>query len=161
MKLNKVTLLCLLAIFSTTSNASLKENHSYLGYSGQAPGISLNYERHIYSNLWLGIGLSYYSGKPFGDDMRVNAIGMPAYAAWLWGESDHKFETSAGFTYVTDSAEDSFDSLVAEGSDTIPVAAFGYRYMPSNGFTLRAIASPMITDYGIRTSFGVSVGYVF
>jgi hypothetical protein len=159
MRLPKILLIGLLLISGFSVQA--EGNHAFLAWGGNAPGVSINYEHNLWKNLWGGIGFGYYKGKPFGDDMKVTSIGVPVMLNALWFEGSHKLETGAGLTYVSDAAEDSFDSLSAKGADILPVFSIGYRYMPTSGVTFRAIVSPVLTEDGLNFGMGVGVGFAF
>ena len=142
-------------------NSYAEDHHVFVGAGGNTPGISMNYEYKFSKNLWGGVGLGYYHGKPFGNDVSVTSIGVPVFLNALWFEGEHKLETGAGVTYISSAAEDSFNSLTAEGAAVLPVFSFGYRYMPTNGLTFRAVVSPVVTDSGLRFGLGFGLGFAF
>lgn len=175
---HKRLLLFLFAVFFFTftsfaqSYDSDKEakNSVYLDIMGTGGWYSLNYERIVYTNNNLGLGVSSgVSVMHFKDfDLQFNPdFSIPLSLNAFYGKKHH-LEVGVGSTFasVVRADEDYFAKRYLNVNLTMTL---GYRYQkPGGGFMFRAAYTPIIPVYrqitengSFKNWFSLSFGYSF
>ena len=138
--------------FIVFTNVQGKENHIFFETFGNAGAYSLNYERHIASNISARIG---FSAVPFSEE---NAIGIPMNASYHLFVGKNYFEIGLGATYFSAPMEvGSLGDKNAE--DFVTTGVLGYCMQSRNGLIVRFVFTPFYYDDDFIPFGGVSFGF--
>ncbi len=161
LKLIGVVMFFLIVVKSTFAQHDMStisieaKNAWFLEAAGNGGIISGNYERFLFQNVGLRVGLgTVYMG--FTAPIMIDFCTVPIMIDFYFGD-DNKIELGFGIVY---SAGEDLDGREFEGVNG--TATIGYRYQPVNGGSIFRIGlTPYFSGDGIQFWLGISFGNTF
>jgi hypothetical protein len=160
----------------TQTDQTLRKNAIYLEIIGNAPRMSLNYER----NLFHKNNISIFGRMGFGFDIvnlntgNLFVPSIPIEISYSIGKRKHYFEVGIGSTPFISKME-MWSSVYFAGLDIDSIdyklyilitPRIGYRYESNNGWLIRVAYTPILYNSSsvynkYQTNFGISFGKLF
>ena len=156
----KLSAICIILLFTAANaqeNSNVHQNNIYIELLGNGIIWSVNYERMIFSNSIIKVGLGYIPKMENDFISAPQSILIPIDYIHLIDMNDNaKIDIGIGLTFKFGEEE------YGDKDEIIPNAILGYRYQPNiNGFMFRISFSPYISENRFFPWIGISFGQKF